>query len=168
MQDSFSFPPDKFITSAAGKRMLNPYCTRCRISLWMNYFVEVWGPFVNVHSRVRCILSDPVRTWMPSSAYFRSSGDAGCQDTAPGVPCCLEVMKAVREGTCFGASGVSRSVVYRLSIFRSKEGGYVACAMFAYGRASMIPGPNFMLGVGIGIRVLGAGALWVSNGEWQG
>ena len=50
--DSLRFSPNKLTASAAGKRILNPYCTRCCNYPRMNavilgVYAEVWGPFLD-------------------------------------------------------------------------------------------------------------------------
>ena len=122
MWDSFIFSPNNLIVSAADKRMLNSSCPRCRISPRVNYVIpdvhaDTWVPFVLVCSRARCVQSSPVCTGMPSSTYFRSRVAAVCctaSDSAQRVTCCLETVKAVREGSCVSASRFSCAVVTRL------------------------------------------------------
>ena len=105
MQDSFRLYPNNLARSAAGRRMLNPSFTRCRISLWTNtvilgVHVDTLGLFEMSHSRAHCVQAGPVCTSMPLSTYFCGIVAAGCQNTyvrTPRVTSCLEEMKVVIE-----------------------------------------------------------------------
>ena len=77
IQDSFSLSPNNLNASAAVRRMLNPSCTCCCISLQMNAVISgvhayAWGLFFIDFSRDRCAKAGPVCNGMPSYTYYFS------------------------------------------------------------------------------------------------
>ena len=88
---------------------------------------------------------------MPLYTYYFSRGAAGywidlC--SAPRGLRCLKATKDVREGDCISTYNVSHDVNARSSALDSTGERYGACVMFAYGRASRIPGPKSTGGEG--------------------
>ena len=101
---TFGLYPNNLTTSAADKRMLNPYLTRCRIYPLMNSVIldvhaNAWSPFVMARYRDSSGQASPVCTGISSPTYFRSMGYAECwiaSGSAPRVLLCLDTMKAIR------------------------------------------------------------------------
>ena len=176
MKDIFSLSPNNLTASAAFKRILNPSLTRCRIYPRMNTVIlgvhaDVWSPFEISYYRSQCVQAGPICTGVPSSTYLHSIGAPGCWSdsiSATRLLHCLQAMKAVRERDCLSASDIYHDVDDRFYKLISTGGGQVTCTMFAYGRASVITIPKSMLGGGIGLRVLGYGAVWDESMEGGG
>ena len=105
-------------------------------------------------------------TRMPLYTYYFSRGAAGywidlC--SAPRELRCLKATKDVREGDCISTYNVSHDVNARSSALDSTGERYGACVMFAYGRASRIPGPK---STGGGGRYI---VCWIHGGRaWRG
>ena len=105
MRDIFSLSLNNLTRSAAGRRMLNPSFTCCRISPRANtvisgVHVDALGPLAMSHSMACCVQAGPVCTSMPLSTHSRRIVASGCRNASrrtPRAPSCLEEMKVVVE-----------------------------------------------------------------------
>ena len=91
MQDSLRFPPNTRTTSATGRRLMKPYCTRYLIYLGMNSVIlgvhaDTCYPREIDFSRACCNQAGTTCTRLPPLTYSSKRFAAGCCNTSGSSP----------------------------------------------------------------------------------
>ena len=121
MRESLILSPNIRTMSAAGRRILKPYCNILCISLPMNpttsgVHADAWVLLVIALSRASLDQGSPVLTGMPSSTYYcrrEADGRRTATSIAPNVPHFHEAMKYNREVARWISSSVALDVATR-------------------------------------------------------